>query len=141
MKYLSIVFLLRNRSHYKYFYSDPNHQVKIIIKCKTVKYLYFYIIKLCTSLKWIFQNIPLQNNNYDCGVFVCFYAEQLSMLKTIEKVNTVNMNGFRAQMLRNILESHEQLSTLENAQNVQISEEITVSIGCHQIFLYCSSDV
>ncbi|CAD6225163.1 GSCOCG00011821001-RA-CDS [Cotesia congregata] len=47
------------------------------------------------------------------------------MLKTIEKVNTVNMNGFRTQMLRNILESYEQLSTLENAENGQISKEIT----------------
>ncbi|CAG5073519.1 Protein of unknown function, partial [Cotesia congregata] len=77
------------------------------------------------------EDIPMQNNSYDCGVFVCFYAKQLSMLKTIPKINTANMNRFRTQMLRNILESHKSSSTSESAnsaQNSQISAEMTKEI-------------
>lgn len=85
----------------------------------------------------------MQNNSYDCGVFVCFYAKQLSMLKTIDKIDTANMNGFRTQMLRNILESHKPSSTSESAdsaQNSQISAEITVSYSCHHKFIFSPSN-
>ncbi|XP_074106848.1 uncharacterized protein LOC141532416 [Cotesia typhae] len=69
------------------------------------------------------NNIPLQNNDYDCGVFVCYYAKQLSMLKPIANINTANMKPFRTQMLQDILETYEPLSSSKNDQNLQLSEE------------------
>ncbi|CAG5109348.1 Similar to Senp1: Sentrin-specific protease 1 (Mus musculus) [Cotesia congregata] len=80
------------------------------------------------------KNIPLQNNDYDCGVFVCYYAKQLSMLKPITNINTANMKPFRTLMLQDILETYEPLSPSANDQNKQLSEE---TIG---VYLYQSAN-
>ncbi|XP_074100404.1 uncharacterized protein LOC141528316 isoform X2 [Cotesia typhae] len=45
------------------------------------------------------------------------------MLKPIANINTANMKPFRTQMLQDILETYEPLSSSKNDQNLQLSEE------------------
>ncbi|CAD6218296.1 GSCOCG00011429001-RA-CDS, partial [Cotesia congregata] len=49
------------------------------------------------------KDIALQNNAYDCGVFICYYASQLSKGEPLNLINGCNMSPFRAEILYDIL--------------------------------------
>lgn len=58
--------------------------------------------------QWLFatntpKDVPQQQNGYDCGVFLCFFARSLVLLSPVPSFNSVH--AFRCHM---ILELHEQ---------------------------------
>ncbi len=55
--------------------------------------------------EWVFQNIPVpqQQNSWDCGPFVCFFAKCLLLKMPPLFLTRAGMAYFRKYMLRELL--------------------------------------
>jgi len=52
------------------------------------------------------HSIPQQNNAYDCGVFMCQFAESLASGNSVENVNQADMPYYRKRMMLEILSNN-----------------------------------
>jgi len=58
------------------------------------------------------DTIPQQNNAYDCGVFMCQFAESIASGNNIQNVNQADMPYYRKRMMLEILHNNRHFDTV-----------------------------